>query len=102
MAFLIAGNILIAVALAGWLTFRFLYKPWRLSGHNKGGRHLIRTADSMIALLGVSLLARVVPIPLVVMQAVTLAVLAWLCWVAWERVALLRRERRRRQRRAET
>jgi len=101
-AFIAVGYVMIAIALAGWVTFRWLYKPWRSRGHSRTGQHLIRTADSMIALLGVSLVAAVLPIPLPVMGVITLLVLAGICWVAWERVYLLRWERsRRRAREAE-
>lgn len=96
-AILALAYLLMAVAFTGWVTFRWLYRPWRLRGHSRTGRHLIRTADSMLALLGMSLVQAIVPIPLPVMAAVTLAVLLYLAWVAWERVAILRREQHARR-----
>jgi len=93
--FTAVAYLLIVAAFAGWVTFRVLYKPWRPRGHSAVGRHLIRTADSLLALFGVSLLTSVVPLPLPLMHVVTLAVLGWLTWVAWERVHLLRQEQAR-------
>lgn len=86
-----------AATFIGWVVFRLSYRPLRSRGHSRTGRHLIRTADSMLALLGVSLLGAVVSIPDGVMLVVTVIVLAVLCVVAWERVALLRWERRHRR-----
>lgn len=96
-AILALAYLLLVVAFAGWATFRWMYRPWRMGGHSRTGRHLIRTADSMLALLGVSLVQAVFPLPMPVMAAVTLVVLVYLAWVAWERVAILRREQRARR-----
>lgn len=87
---------LILATFVGWAAFRWMYRPWRMRGHSRTGRHLIRTADSMLLLLGVSLVQVIVPIPLTVMAVLTVLVLAFLAWVAWERVVILRRERRER------
>ena len=96
IAFAIIVHILILAAFTGWATFRVMYKPWRMKGHSRVGQHLIRTADSLLALMGVSLLGAILPIPDPVMGALTILVLAWLAIVAWERVALLRWERKHR------
>lgn len=86
--------LLICATLVGWVTFRLFYTPLRPSKHSRIGRHLIRTADSMIALTGVSIIMQVIPLPLTLSLVVSVFVLVWLVWVAWERVLILRREKR--------
>lgn len=61
VAFTVAAYGLILGIFAGWSTFRVMYRPWRSRDHSLVGRHLIRTADSMIALTGVSLIGAVHP-----------------------------------------
>jgi threonine/homoserine/homoserine lactone efflux protein len=90
--FTVVAYLLIVAAFVGWATFRVMYRPWRPGGHSTVGRHLIRTADSLLALFGISLISAVVPLPMPLMQVLTVTILAWLCWVAWERVHLLREE----------
>lgn len=90
--FMVAAYALMVASFAGWAAFRVMYRPWRPAGHSIVGRHLIRTADSLLALFGVSLLSALVPLPGPVMQVLTLLILAWLAVVAWERVHLLRQE----------
>lgn len=94
---LIVAYALIVVALVGWTAFRLQYRPLWLGGHSRVGRHLVRTADSMIALLALTLVQNVLPLPMWLHLLLTILVAAGLCVVAWERVLILRRGQRQRR-----